>query len=266
MEIVLRGRPQAFDVTLGTYDSATPTARAALAARQRIVDEFYNPSLARRVEMAGKIRLNEANPQDMPQDLLALIATGADPAWLDPAMGEREALFLLAPPCIPRLQLSFGCCARNFCVGGGASDAATATYRAAVHSASNAGNAALASVVPGFPRLATADVILKSGTEIPADAIAILRSGPANTDRSTFGEDSLEFDPDREIRPGINRFGLAFGMGTHMCFGMPIVMGTGGMDGSLVYLLKKLLDAAIEPDESSLRIDLPGTRGPIRHK
>jgi len=96
MEIVLRGRPQAFDVTLGTYDSGTPTARAALAARQRIVDEFYKPALVRRVEMAGKIRLNEANPQDMPQDLLALIATGADPAWLDPAMGEREALFLLA--------------------------------------------------------------------------------------------------------------------------------------------------------------------------
>ena len=50
-------------------------------------------------------------------------------------------------------------------------------------------------------------------------------------------------------------------MGTHMCFGMPIVMGTGGIDGSLIYVLKKLFAADVLPDESVPPFDLPGTRG-----
>ena len=252
MEIVLRGRPQAFDVTLGTYDQDTPDARAALQARDTIIEEFYAPALERRAAMA---------PEEMPQDLLSLIAKGTDPAWTEPAMGQREALFLLAAAVhttsaslIWVLREVFDWAAANPTQQQRLTDSdfiVRATQEAL----------RLHPVVPGFPRLATQDVVLKGGTAIPEASIALLRSGPADTDPTVFGPDALEFNPDRQVRPGVNRFALAFGMGTHMCFGMPIVMGTGGMDGSLIYVLKKLFDAGIQPDESAEALDLRSTRG-----
>jgi cytochrome P450 len=261
MDIVLRGRPQAFEVTLGTYDSETPEARAALAARDTIIKEFYAPSLQRRLSILDQIRLNQAKSEDMPQDLLALIAAGADPAWTDPAMGQREALFLLAAA-VHTTSASLIWVLREVFEWARANPTQRHRFTDSSFILRATQEALrLHPVVPGFPRLATQDIALKSGTAIAHGAIAILRSGPANTDRATFGPDALEFNPDREVRPGINRFALAFGMGTHMCFGMPIVMGTGGMDGSLVYVVKKLFDAGIEPDESALHIDLPSTRG-----
>lgn len=252
MEIVLRGRPQAFDVTLGTYDQSTPSAQAALIARDTIISEFYMPALRRRHAMTE---------EEMPQDLLSLIAKGADPAWKDPAMGQREALFLLAAAVhttaaslvwvlrelfdwlISNPMLRHRLKETDFIV--------RATQEAL----------RLHPVVPGFPRLATENVTLKGGTQIPQGSIAVLRSGPADIDEKVFGADAREFNPDRPIRPGVSRFALAFGMGTHMCFGMPMVMGTGGLDGTLIYVLKKLFDAGIEPDESQAVFDLKNTRG-----
>jgi cytochrome P450 len=261
MEVVMRGRPQAFDVTLGTYDQNTPEARAALEARDTIVQDYYAPALERRKAMLASAAANSADQDGLPQDLLSLIAKGVDPAWLDPLMGQREAIFLLAAAVhttsaslIWVLREVFSWLEVN------------PTQRHRLNEANFILRATqealrLHPVVPGFPRLATEDVTLKSGKHIPEAAIALLRSGPADTDQSVFGADAFEFNPDREVRAGVNRFALAFGMGTHMCFGMPIVMGTGGIDGSLIYVLKKLFEAGVLPDESERAFDLPGTRG-----
>lgn len=261
MEIVLRGRPRAFEVTLGAYDPRTAAARNALEARREIVEKYYRPSLARRRDLVARVAAGELTPDDLPLDLVTLIAQGADPAWLDPAMGEREALFLLAaavhttssaliwalreiyewldlhPQMLPSLS------DEGFILR-----AAQETLR-------------LHPVVPGFPRLATQDVELKGGTRVAKDEVAILRSGPASTATDVFGENALQFDPDRTVPPGVSRYALAFGMGPHMCFGMPIVLGTGGMDGSLVYLLKKVLDAGARPDPRQPPFNLATTRG-----
>jgi hypothetical protein len=63
-----------------------------------------------------------------------------------------------------------------------------------------------------------------------------------------FGEDVADFNPYREVEQGTHRYGLAFGAGPHMCFGLPLVMGSEGTDGSLVHLLKTVLAAGAEPD------------------
>jgi hypothetical protein len=103
---------------------------------------------------------------------------------------------------------------------------------------------------------------LPSGIELPAGTLAMMRSGPASADTEIFGPDGREFNPDRESPKKISRFGLAFGQGTHMCWGMPLVIGTGGLDGSLVYLLKALLDAGVRPDDArNGAFDLDDTRG-----
>jgi len=259
MEVVLRGRPRAFTVTLGDYDPTTPDASAALRARQQIIHDFYAPSLARRRELVAEAQA--AGIAVQPKDLLTLIAAGEDPAWLDPAMGERDALFLLAAAVhttsaslVWTLREIFEWLREN---PAGADRLGDANFilKAAQETLR------LHPVVPGFPRLATEDVTLPSGTRIDAGAIAILRSGPASTAPEIFGADALRFNPDRQIPANVSRFGFAFGMGTHMCFGMPIVMGTGGLDGSLVYLLKKVLDAGVRPDERQPPFDLPDSRG-----
>ena len=93
-------------------------------------------------------------------------------------------------------------------------------------------------VVPGFPRLATADIDLSAGTHVPRGEIAVIRSGPASMEPAIYGEDSDTFNPHRSVPAGVYNFGYAFGTGPHMCYGMPLVMGTGGLNGSLVYLLE----------------------------
>jgi cytochrome P450 len=261
MEVVLRGRPQAFDVTLGTYDQDTPDALAALQARDTIIEEFYAPALQRRAAIIAANASNDADPQELPQDLLSLIAQGVDPAWTDPAMGQREAIFLLAAA-VHTTSASLIWVLREVFewIEANPTQRQRLTESAFILRAAQEA-LRLHPVVPGFPRLATQDIVLKSGKVIPESSIAILRSGPANTDESVFGADALDFQPDREIRPGVSRFALAFGMGTHLCFGMPIVMGTGGLDGSLIYVLKKLFDAGVEPDDSASVLDLRSTRG-----
>ncbi len=100
----------------------------------------------------------------------------------------------------------------------------------------------------GFPRLAMEDVDLAKGTHIAKDSIGMIRGAQAGLEPEFFGPDAHEFNPDRQVMPPANRHGYAFGAGSHMCFGMPIVMGNKGLDGSIVYLLKILLAAGVRQD------------------
>jgi cytochrome P450 len=254
MELVLRGRPGAYQVVLGGYDPNTPTALAALDARQRIMDTFYAPALLRRRHMLEV-------GSELPHDLLSLIARAADPAWMDPKMAERDAMFLLAAA-VHTTSSTFIWVLRELFAWLNtnpkerhriASD--SFIYQAVQETLR------LHPVVPGFPRLATQDVELKSGKQIPKGAIAILRSGPAGVATQIYGQDAKDFRPGRAIPSGATPFGLAFGMGTHMCFGMPIVLGSGGVDGSLVYLLRSVLSAGVVPDEDDASFNLTATRG-----
>jgi cytochrome P450 len=70
----------------------------------------------------------------------------------------------------------------------------------------------------------------------------------ANRDPKIWGPTADEFNPRREVPEGMNRYGVAFGVGTHQCFGLRVVMGSDGTGGSHVRVLQKLFGAGVRPD------------------
>lgn len=248
VETLMFGRPSAIAVVMGEFDTTTEAAQQGIAARDEIIDRFYKPSIARRKALVEQVKAGELSHEELPQDLLTLIALESDPAWSDPEVAQREAIFLLSAgvhttssTMIWTLREIFQWVADH---PGRLADIVEEEFLL------RAGEEAmrLHPVVPGFARVATETIDLNQGTQVPEGALAVLRSGPASVDEAVYGPDALTFDPDRVVPPSVNRYGFAFGAGPHMCYGMPIVMGTEGSDGSLVHLLKRVLRVGARPD------------------
>lgn len=249
-ETMLRGRPSNLMVSTGQYSISGDVQKESIEARNAILAEYYEPSLKNRRELVAKVADGEVDEDDLPNDLITLIATSADPAWDDPSLAEREALFVLnagthttgttvywatreilnwvAKHPEDRIKLQDDDFLR---------EAVEETMRLHV-------------VTGGFPRMATAHIDFGGGTEASKDDMVIIRTGPASVDASVFGENALEFDPYRPAVDNVKRYVFGFGLGSHQCLGMPIVMGAKGIDGSLVYLLKNLFKVGLELDPS----------------
>lgn len=248
VDVVLKGRPGAFNVTMGQFDATTPEARAAIEARGAIIKRFYEPAIERRRTLVAKVAAGKLAETELPQDLLTLIAQGLEPAWDDPIMAERESIFLLSAG-VHTTSMAMMWSLRELFLW-------LETHPEDLDRLSDVDfilrvaeeSMRLHPVVPGFPRLATTDVDLSAGTHIPAGEIAVIRSGPASMEPAIYGEDADTFNPFRPVPAGVYNFGYAFGTGPHMCYGMPLVMGTGGLNGSLVYLLHAVLSAGVRPD------------------
>jgi cytochrome P450 len=256
-----RGRPSAYQASTGSSDRDSDAYRETLACRQRILDDYYAPSLARRKVLAARVAEGQMAEEDLPHDLLMLIALQADPMWDDPGVAERETLFVLTASVnttgsslywVLREALLW-IDTHSDCRGRLSDDAFL--YRLAAE------GMRLHTVVQGFPRLALDDVRLGLGTEIRKGELAIIRSWSANTDPAVWGEDALDFNPDREPPDGMERYGYAFGSGPHSCFGKSLVIGSEGVDGSLVYFLKALLRANVEADPDRPAPPLVPSRG-----
>jgi cytochrome P450 len=78
----------------------------------------------------------------------------------------------------------------------------------------------------------------------------------------------MSFRPERaaDLPEGVNPFGLAFGGGSHLCFGMPIATqaapapaGT-AMHRPMLLLLRELIRAGVRPDTSQEAPMAPSAR------
>jgi len=194
-----------------------------------------------------------------------LMALREDPAWEDGALRQREAIFVLGAGVrtstfmlVWALEELFAWLDRHPEDRGRLDD--DDFILAVVNEALR-----LHPVTPGFARRATADVDLQEGTHISDGQMVVIRSGPSGVDAESYGEDAREFNPHREVRRGVSPHAFAFGAGPHLCYGAPIVMGSQGLDGSLVYLLKRLMAAGAAPDPGKPRLSLDGTRGVYDH-
>jgi cytochrome P450 len=70
-----------------------------------------------------------------------------------------------------------------------------------------------------------AEVVLRTGRSIPANALVDVDLASANRDPSVFGNDASEFNPRREVSPEVYPWGLSFGAGTHVCIGQEMAAG-----------------------------------------
>lgn len=255
------GKQGALENSFKAFDETSEKSRKSVQAADEIRRRFYEPAYARRVELAEKFNCGEITEAELPSDLLMLMALRIDPAWEDAALRQREAVFVLGA----------GVRTSSFSLAWTLEELFAWLVKHPEDRAKVGDDEFLLNVVneslrlhpvtPGFARRATAEVELQDGTQINDGQMVIIRNGPAGVDPAVYGEDAIDFNPHREVAKGTSAYGFAFGAGTHLCYGAPIVMGSAGIDGSLVYLLKKLMAAGVEPDPDKPRLDLASAHG-----
>jgi cytochrome P450 len=82
----------------------------------------------------------------------------------------------------------------------------------------------LRAITPQMKRRAESDVEI-AGVAIPAGTMIVLDVQAANLSQELYGPDAVEFNPDREVRDGVPRWGLSFGFGPHQCPGRSSSVG-----------------------------------------
>jgi cytochrome P450 len=262
MGTLLAGRPGNAAITLGQSNFDTPAFRAAVQARNEIIERYYRPALARRRELAAQLAAGRIGEDELPVDLIMLIALEADPAWQDEAVAEREALFLFNAG-VHTTTVSLQWAIRELFEWlqthpeGRARLTEDAFLLRVLEESMR-----LHPVTAGFPRRAQEHVEFSGGTAVDPGQLIVIRSGPAGIDTAEFGPDALSFDPTRAVPRGTANYAFAFGAGAHQCFGLPIVMGAQGLDGSLMHMFRLLLGTGLEIDPDGPPPESPaGARG-----
>ncbi len=193
---------------------------------ERFDAEFLSPGIERRRALLDAVQRGEVTDEVLPRDVLTVLLRNEDKVPLSHESLRREiAFYLLA----------------------GAHTSATAFTRV-LHQVftwldANPADAGRALADRGFVqrcthetirlqpsspvgmRWALADVRLSSGATIAAGDKVILDLAAANRDPAVFGADAEAFDPNRALAPGVNPWGLSFGMGMHACIGQDLAAG-----------------------------------------
>lgn len=224
--------------------------RRGVAVKEEFRERYYEPAYQHHLELVRAVQAGELSQEELPHDLLTLIVTDAEPAWNeDPDLPVREAMtdMLNAGTLTPSITLVHTL-HECFCwFQQHPEDAHKRTdpeflYRAVAESLR------LHPAVPAFFRTALDNVTLGSGREISRGETVALIPTLANLDPGVFGADAGQFNPHREVPKGVYPYGVAFGTGRHMCFGLPIILGSGGTNGSHARILRAFFEAGIQPD------------------
>lgn len=220
------------------------------AAKRQLVEDFYEPALASRRAAVARHEAGETAESDLPTDFLTLVAAHGDPAFAEDAdLPIRQVI-------MDFLHAGTGTTAgavvqavdelERWCAG----HPEDRDRRRDPTFLSRAVNEALRlhSANPAEVRRAVEDVTLSGGTLIRAGQYAALRTGLANRDHAVFGPDAERFDPHRIVPVGIYPYGVAFGSGPHMCYGLPLAVGNDGPDGNIVLILRRLYELDVRQD------------------
>jgi cytochrome P450 len=213
------------------------------------VEKFYRPSHSRRRALLEQLEAGTIQESDLPADLIMSIVRLEDPSWADESLAIREAIFLTPAAVMTTARATVWTLAELFNWFDQHPEDRQKRFDSAFLKAAASEAIRLHPVIPVLPpRIATAPVELGSGARIPQGDLALFIVGPGNMETEVFGPDAAEFNPYREIKQGVQPYGTGFGMGPHMCYGLPLVMGATGIDGNLVFLLKLLFKAGIQRD------------------
>jgi cytochrome P450 len=249
-EEVFVGAVDAFQ-ELRLEDLDSTLLNRALAANDAFVERFFNPAYEQHEELLARFEAGEIGEDDLPHDLMMLLVAHADPAWIDRDLAVRDSTALMRAAVHTSTQML--CNTLELLDDWFVDHPADAELRSdpefrllAIEEALR-----LRTIIPAFIRRATEDMELCDGTRVATGEHILVRTGPASRDRAIFGEDADEFNPRREVPTGAYRYGLAFNTGVHMCYGIPMVLGSQGVDGSLVHLLGELYraGASLDPED-----------------
>jgi len=194
--------------------------------------EFLTPGIARRAALISGFKNGRISEADLPQDVLTVLLRNEDSLNLPHQVILREiAFYLLA----------------------GAHTSATAFTRTIHHIfqwldqtperrdkiRSSAfiqrcvhETIRLQPSSPVSERWAENDIQLASGPAIDKGSKVVIDLIQVNRDRSVFGDDADEFNPERKLPPSVPEYGLSFGLGMHACIGKELAAGVLNADSS----------------------------------
>ena len=249
--------PIAAGTSSGFLENRTAVNEMALAAKARYVEEFYLPSRQAADELIAKAAAGEIESDQVPVNIITLIAAAADPAYKDEHSAIIETTMMFAASVGTSTQSiihTIDFLDRWFAAH--PADVERRTDRPFLLNALQETIRLRAPFSPYNTRMATeacevAGYQLEQGQEIHIERVA------ANRNQKVFGEDADHFNPGRATPDnGVQRYGLGFGSGAHQCFGLRVVLGIDGTGGAHVDLLQLLYEAGVEPDPDREPVDL----------
>jgi cytochrome P450 len=220
-------------------EDRTPFISAGQKAKAAYEFDFYTPGLA---------RLRETS--DVQDSLLNLLAHQADPGWADPDVALHESILLLIGTVETSATIITHTIAELdgwFAIHPGAQNQAKTDVEFLGRAIQE--TLRLNPVQPHIVRVALEDMKLADGTQIKQGQWVASLTRQANTDPAVFGTTATTYDPNREVPPGVPRYGVGFGAGPHQCLGLRIVLGNTGA-GSHAHALLELYRAGVSPDRS----------------
>ncbi|MHA6631675.1 cytochrome P450 [Pseudonocardia sichuanensis] len=218
-------------------------------AREEFRVKYFEPALERRIALAKDATSPEAEAA-LPNDLLTLVARDLDAEWsADRGLALREAVtdFINAGTFSSSFTLVH---ALDECLAWAEQNPDRTEQLLDENFLAQAVAEALRlhPIVPLFYRTATEPVSLQSGRSFQAGDHVCMEIGAANRDPEVFGPDADSFVPGRILPDRVYPYGIAFGTGRHMCFGMPVIVGSDGVNGSHVQILKAVFTAGVGRD------------------
>jgi cytochrome P450 len=230
----------------------------ALEAKAGYVKEFFEPSLTWHREQRARIDAGEIADQDVPNALLKMVAAGLAPEWEDEANAIVESTLLFAASVgtstqsivhtIDLLQTWF--------IDHPEDIARKGDRTFLLHCLQEV--IRMRSPFSAYQtRLSLEHNVLSDGAEIYPGQELHVEYPKVNRDPDVFGPDAMGFNPNRPSpADGTPRYGLGFGVGTHQCYGLRVVVGNDGKGGAHVELLRKLMVAGVRADPDNPPVDL----------
>jgi hypothetical protein len=110
---------------------------------------------------------------------------------------------------------------------------------------------------PYQTRLSLEENTLSTGEKVLPNQELHIEYVVANREKHIFGADADSFNPHRpDPTDGSPRYGVGFGVGSHQCYGLRVVVGNDGAGGAHVELLRKLMGKGVRPDPDNPPVSL----------
>lgn len=217
--------------TLAHYKGDKQTKEAEIRdALANFDEEFLTPGIARRSALIGEFKTGGIDEADLPQDGLRVLLRNEDSLNLPHPIILREIAFYLlagahtsATAFTRTMHNIFQWLDRN--PDRGDKMKSPAFIQHCVHETIR-----LQPSSPVGQRWAEKDIQLtsdsvESGPAISKGSKVVIDLIQVNRDRSVFGDDAEEFNPERVLPPGVPEHGLGFGLGMHACVGKDLAPG-----------------------------------------
>jgi cytochrome P450 len=230
------------------FDNRDAVFEMALAAKRKLVEDYYLPARDAYRTMYARVAAGELDEAEIPRSLMRLIVSEADPVYADEEIGIRDAILVF-----------------NTAIGTSVQSVVHMVHDTARWFAEHPEDRKLATDMDFLTRCMEETIRLKApfisflvrkaGEDMTVGGEAIgaghelhIEIPRANRDPEVFGPDAAEFNPWRPRPENLPRYGIGFGSGPHACLGLRVVLGNDGHSGSHVRFMRELFSHGVAPD------------------